>query len=179
MFENEPSKLTRNTGLAGLAIEAINKRFPLGALNRKDVVEALPKEIYEEQLLLLFTIRNMIAAQQLEASLLFPLLQAAQCGEMTFFAVCNIEETCPEVRVEAVHLKHHEMVVIGRKKRSDPLNILTWGENAVICDPWAKMTYKAVSFFKVRDETPHIPFFRKHGEELDEHYLAGNPVIIS
>ncbi|KTD35425.1 hypothetical protein Lmor_0872 [Legionella moravica] len=179
MFNEEKSKLIRNTELAALGMDEINKRFPLGALNRKDVVATLPAEVYKEQLLLLFTIRNMIRDKDFKADHLFQFLQAAQCGEMTFFAVCRIEEACPEAKVEAVSLKHHEMVVIGRKKNSDPKNILTWGKNAVICDPWAKMSYMATSFFKVRDETPHIPFFVKEGEEIQEHFLAGNPSIIS
>jgi hypothetical protein len=37
----------------------------------------------------------------------------------------------------------HVFVVIGRPKQTDPSNYLTWGNDAVVCDPWARRAYPA------------------------------------
>lgn len=45
-----------------------------------------------------------------------------------------------------IHNGDHQFLVIGRKKNSDPHNPLDWGDQAVICDPWLNMVYKASDY---------------------------------
>jgi hypothetical protein len=45
----------------------------------------------------------------------------------------------------------HHFIVIGRAPGSDPNKPDTWGDEAVICDPWAKRCFLASDFHKPRE----------------------------
>lgn len=40
----------------------------------------------------------------------------------------------------------HAVLVIGRKENSDPLDPTTWGDDALICDPWSNHVFKASDY---------------------------------
>lgn len=39
--------------------------------------------------------------------------------------------------------RDHNFVIIGRASNSDPKDYLTWGDEAVVCDPWDKKAFIA------------------------------------
>jgi len=89
------------------------------------------------------------------------LLQGGLCGEYATFAVKKILEKYPQARnlIEYVVFDKscHQLIVIGRDKKSSPCDPNTWGNDAVICDPWARKVYKVSDLKKVR-ETSKIAF---------------------
>lgn len=44
----------------------------------------------------------------------------------------------------------HNLVVIGRKNKSNPEDISTWGASAVVCDPWAEKAYPLSDFLEMQ-----------------------------
>jgi hypothetical protein len=59
------------------------------------------------------------------------------CGEQSAVAFVYLrrQKTFPLDWME-VNNYQHAFVIIGRARGSDPRNYATWGEDAVICDPW-------------------------------------------
>ncbi len=59
------------------------------------------------------------------------------CGEQSALAFVYLrgQKTFPLDWME-VNDYQHAFVIIGRKRGSDPKNYATWGDDAVICDPW-------------------------------------------
>jgi len=59
-----------------------------------------------------------------------------------------LTEAGPDVRVEIFYINggDHVFAVLNRDPASDPSNPMTWGSNAVICDPWADLVYPAEEY---------------------------------
>lgn len=65
------------------------------------------------------------------------------CGEQSAIAYVYLAE---QVKLKNLDLMHrvnadHAFVVIGRKNGSLVSDYKTWGDKAVICDPWAESVY--------------------------------------
>ena len=48
----------------------------------------------------------------------------------------------------------HVLLVLGRSKGSNILDVTTWGSDAVICDPWADAAYPAAQLATKSKEAP-------------------------
>lgn len=61
------------------------------------------------------------------------------CQVLTFQSLDYILNNYPTICAEAYWIDggDHAFLVLNRKPYSDPANPDTWGDNAVICDPWA------------------------------------------
>ena len=59
------------------------------------------------------------------------------CGEQSAIAFVYLrqQKTFPLDWME-VNDYEHAFVIIGRRRGSDPANYATWGDEAVVCDPW-------------------------------------------
>ena len=70
------------------------------------------------------------------------------CWEYTLLALYYVMVHYPDKLAEAYYIDggEHAILVIGRQPDSDPSNPLTWGEDAVICDPWSNKTYRAQEY---------------------------------
>lgn len=90
--------------------------------------------------------------------------KAGNCTEMASIAILYLLRI--GVRpIEFVALTNvdHSFVVIGRPENSDASDHLTWGHEAVICDPWDKGVY-AAQFMSNRMHRGQIPGLRYHGK---------------
>jgi hypothetical protein len=67
------------------------------------------------------------------------------CSELAHQAFDYILKKAPTMRAEIYRIVggDHAFVVINRNPTSDPHNPLTWGANAVVCDPWANSVFPA------------------------------------
>lgn len=72
------------------------------------------------------------------------------CLEYAFLGVFYIAMRYPHLFAEIAYIKggDHVFIVLARDPHSDPSDPLTWGQQAVICDPWAKQNYLANAFEK-------------------------------
>ena len=61
-----------------------------------------------------------------------------------------LEHSVPAVEYYKMEDASHHFIVIGRSPESDPKNPKSWGEDAVICDPWASCCFPASDFHKPR-----------------------------
>ncbi|HGK6652029.1 TPA: hypothetical protein ACJ5DZ_003124, partial [Legionella pneumophila] len=70
----------------------------------------------------------------------------------------------------------HCLIVIGRVSGSDPNDISTWGEEAVICDPWAEKAYPLSEFRKMQSPENDIryPEMCYANGKNPKPYLAGD-----
>lgn len=70
------------------------------------------------------------------------ILRAGNCGIMADTAVIIGNRRC---RIECIFIRggDHGACVIGRDPNSSKDDYTTWGENAVICDPWSPACYAA------------------------------------
>lgn len=70
----------------------------------------------------------------------------------------------------------HNLVVIGRKDKSNPEDISTWGSSAVVCDPWAEKAYPLSDFLEMQKPEHDIRYadiFYSSAQFLPP-YLAGS-----
>jgi hypothetical protein len=77
--------------------------------------------------------------------------KVGNCEQMACLAFVFLKELIPQKSIELVTTDNHMFVVIGRNQKSDIANPATYGSEAVICDPWARRSYKATTFFIERD----------------------------
>lgn len=96
------------------------------------------------------------------------------CEELAFQALDYILDQVPitiNAEVYLIRGGDHVMLVINRSKDSDPKNPTTWGDNAVICDPWSDMVFKASDYLtKVKN------FCRHYGDtKIENHVHNFNP----
>ena len=74
--------------------------------------------------------------------------QVGKCEQMAWLAFVYLRSLISDTRIELVTTSNHMFVVINRETESDIRNTATWGEKAIICDPWARRSYNA-QFFNV------------------------------
>lgn len=193
MFSSqENSALHKNVKYARYGIETISQEFPYGGLNREDTKDLLPEKIYQMQIFALLAYRKGLdkfikgegGSRDLEIMMAaFQVLKGAFCGELSQITKLEIMKKFPDANVELVTMENgnHAMLVIGRRKDSDPLNYKTWGDEAVFCDPWAKKIYSTSDFLSVRndgDDIKHYQFIGRERVPEELHYLAGEPTIL-
>ena len=65
----------------------------------------------------------------------------------------------------------HVLVVIGRLPGSNPNDMNTWGPDAVVCDPWAGLTYPLSEYREM--QRPERDVKRHIAAGSTEHYLSG------
>jgi hypothetical protein len=72
------------------------------------------------------------------------------CGEQSAVAFVYLRDrgVCP---LEYMHFTNHDhaFVVLNRPKNTDESNPGTWGNDAVVCDPWKGRAYKAAALGNV------------------------------
>ena len=177
--------LTRNCKAARFAVEEISRKYPYGGLNREDASSTFEMEELSYQIALLNLFRKSSSAGVLDiAAKLILQLEGGYCRELSHLAKTEIESKFKNIKVEVVSLDYHCLLVIDRKAGSDPNDIETWGENAVMCDPWARKVYPASKFWDVRYSGIDIEYLaeQKSTGELvripnRKHYLEGEPKI--
>lgn len=106
--------------------------------------------------------------------------QFGNCGEQAQTAfvflkkkgVCNLD-FC------STSIGGHNLVVIGRESGSNPEDISTWGDSAVICDPWAERAYPLSDFKEMQkpeNDIRYADICYEYGSPKP--YLSGNLVSI-
>ena len=99
------------------------------------------------------------------------------CGVQATAAYCFLQEMGLQIPIEICEVPYegsangHQLVVIGRRPDSDPNNMQTWGEDAVVCDPWANKVYP-LSHYKEM-QRPENDVKQVFESTAPEHYLAG------
>ena len=79
------------------------------------------------------------------------------------------------VQAEICETAHHFLLVIGRKPGSDLEDTKTWGDDAVICDPWANRVYPLYRFEEMQAPQNNVKFlYADDPEIMSAHYLAGS-----
>lgn len=70
------------------------------------------------------------------------------CWEYTVLALYYIACHHPDVMAESMSIRNgdHVLLVIGRQSGSDESDPLTWGQDAIIADPWANTVYPASEY---------------------------------
>jgi len=170
----------------------IVSRFPMGAVNRFDRGSQLPFSELKEQLDHLASY-DTVAKEQVRRSGAGDLIECmkdiryASCEIMASYAQGYMLHKHPDIKTEVMYLNEHAMLVIGREAGSDPNNIMTWGNDTIICDYWAELLYLSQHFFAVRAQVPNVTFCLKVLDktigalksviESSQHYLEGNPTI--
>ena len=130
-------------------------RFPYGALNQVETVKLL--KIDEEDLKKHLGVLHSIGvsldtnAPVIETANIIKDLQWANCGIFTNYAIGMVKNRYPEIFIESVFFNDHEMLVFGRDANSDPQNITTWGNEALLCDIWAKYTIQDANHITALD----------------------------
>ncbi|KTD44492.1 hypothetical protein [Legionella quateirensis] len=101
------------------------------------------------------------------------------CGELAQAVFIHlIDNGIAPVDMCYTTVGRHALLVLGRTSDSDPTDISTWGDEALICDPWANMIYP-VSQFRAKqalNQYNHYnpAIYKEIGEELPPFYLAGD-----
>jgi hypothetical protein len=103
--------------------------------------------------------------------------QYAQCGEIAAIAFVEAQSNPCISSVDFCRTSegHHNLIVIGRKKDSDPDDISTWGDEAVVCDPWALKIYPVSLFSQMQAPEYDVKYPPRcyQGGPLPPPYLAG------
>lgn len=92
------------------------------------------------------------------------------CNELAFMALHYLASKYPDYRSEVFSLSagNHVFVVIGREVNSEIADIATWGENAMICDPWANTVFPASEYLT-----------RLKGYALESQGPFGNKILVN
>jgi len=73
----------------------------------------------------------------------------------------------------------HNLLVIGRSSRSDTQDIRTWGEDAIICDPWAEKIYPVSSFYVMQSSEHEVRYPDIcYNADSPPHYLSGELRVV-
>src|SRR5690606_888992 len=75
-----------------------------------------------------------------------------------------------------VHGADHVLVVIGRRPGSDPNNMDDWGPQAVVCDPWAGITYPLSQYREMQRPERDV---KRHIGASNGHYLNGRLQVLT
>lgn len=78
------------------------------------------------------------------------------CQEQACVAAVRLKEKGVK-NVEVMGKPNHAFVVIGREPNSDPSNPKTWGDRAVVCDPWYEEHYSAKNIANHQDNKGNTP----------------------
>lgn len=70
----------------------------------------------------------------------------------------------------------HVLVVIGRRPGSDPNNMDDWGPQAVVCDPWAGITYPLSQYREMQKPERDV---KRHIGASNGHYLNGGLQVLT
>ena len=167
--------------IAKYGIDLCQKKFSQGSINKVSVIGDLkaPNQNILTQLKIfeLFRATCKQPSQHIQSLLLFNLLEGAFCGEMAVYTKEELlsSKNCGSAAIELVSLDGHNMLVIGRPPDSAPNDHTTWGEIAVICDPWAQKYYTVSEFLYQQAHADKIPFVSDfHTLTIEEDYLKGN-----
>lgn len=70
------------------------------------------------------------------------------CHELSLQALDYIINNNIDIHAEVFEISNgdHVFLVLNRDPHSDSANPMTWGDNAVICDPWANKHYPATKY---------------------------------
>ena len=169
--------MMRNREIANKLLDHVTKRFPLGGVNRLDNRTIAENHIIQQMELLE---RKLTLFDFFGTSSIFPKpppsLRGGSCDLLAMYAVQDYLHTAhPPPFVEYVSFDCHAVVVIGRKYHSNIYDMDTWGNDAVILDPWAKKIYihATKNMLQAQDR---IPFFL-NGEIVNQHHYSGQPKI--
>ncbi|HAT1981144.1 hypothetical protein [Legionella pneumophila] len=98
------------------------------------------------------------------------------CGEQAQTAFCYLQSRgVAPLDYCQTSIGEHCLIVIGRVSGSDPNDISTWGEDAVICDPWAEKAYPLSEFRVMQspDNDIRYPEICYANGKSPKPYLAG------
>ncbi|HAU1574335.1 TPA: hypothetical protein JBI85_11355 [Legionella pneumophila] len=99
------------------------------------------------------------------------------CGEQAQTAFCFLQSRrVAPLDYCQTSIGEHCLIVIGRVSGSDPNDISTWGEEAVICDPWAEKAYPLSEFREMQnpDNDIRYPEMCYTNGKKPKPYLAGD-----
>lgn len=184
---------------ATYGLEKIKDFFPYGALNKKDTLDKFTdkvsgrvstaltqqwkyvskyRQILEEEV---YGVDKYGSKSQIEL-----LLRGGLCDDLCIFARDIILDKYPVLNIEIIALYCHAILVINRARDSEAKDVLTWGEEAIVFDPWELIAYPAKDLLIKRNE-PNIEFFDIGNVHriydfrkiplITTHYLAGTPKI--
>jgi hypothetical protein len=99
-------------------------------------------------------------------------IHAGNCDEMGWYCLHQLNQHYPDVKGELFLFNSHIFLVLDRKTNSDPNDPSTWGDSAVICDPWAGKAFPATPA-KISEELHGWYAIRAkhHGETRDYNVL--------
>jgi len=143
-------KLLNHFLLAFLANKFVKNTVIYGATNRPD---AKPQALFS---MFLVTVWLTAAHDKIEKGSIQPLSETillamsaklfkvgncqAQASHALGYLITSLKITHAEIfRLQ----QDHAFLVIGREPNSDPSDYMTWGKNAVICDPWSNRYFPA------------------------------------
>jgi len=146
------SKTTQeNLEHANSALAHVREILPYGACNRPSAHPEAYTKVYLAKslsniMLHVFCITGLFysaaPATVRASSFASTLMQAGNCAGQAAVARMYLRER-GVFNVDYVYLENgdHVFLIIGRAKNSNIEDPTTWGENAVICDPWANTCY--------------------------------------
>ena len=186
--------LEQNLKYAEFGLKKCREKFSLGGLNIRKNFDDLRKskpQTWVSQLSLLrryeILSKNKIIHGKLspdeerELERLSDSLIGGLCVLLSTGTRKILLQEYPNLSVEYVQTNDHQFLVIGRSENSNREDIKTWGEAAVICDPWAGISYPAAKFFEIQNG-PSISYYnmdQDHGPvACEDHYLMGIPVAV-
>jgi hypothetical protein len=108
-----------------------------GAMRKKvdrDLAAAFAKEPDSYELYANIRAQQIVLEKSADAATLYG---CGNCGEQSAIAFVYLrgQKTFPLDWME-VNDYEHAFVIIGRRRGSETTNYLTWGDDAVVCDPW-------------------------------------------
>lgn len=91
------------------------------------------------------------------------------CAELAHQALDYFLMTDTKTRAEVFQILEgdHVFLVIGRQVHSDPNDPLTWGDEAVICDPWSNKIYSAKDYQSFLQAYYFFPIQKKNSDKTD------------
>ncbi len=170
-------------------IDAVNQRFPMGAINRVDRVKELSLSRTQLQLYLenLKQFGGEVDGKRRISTMadLSEKIRYGNCGMLSDYGIGFLKGKYRHLSVDAVYLNDHRLLIIGLQPGFEPREIKSWGKEALLVDNFANKIYLAHDFLAIKDKEPNIPFYQlllNHDVVIDiqiapAHYLAGKPII--
>lgn len=91
-----------------------------------------------------------------------------QCGELAQAAFIHlVEKKIYPIDFCNTTQGGHSLVILGRAPNSDPNDITTWGDIAMICDVWANQVYPLSDFRKMQHKNDNSHYNPAIYEELE------------